>query len=359
MSIRYRSISPGELDPALVASWRTIQAENPALSSPYFCPEFTQLVATVRDDVRVVLIEEDSRPVGFFPYQRRFGGMGRPVGGPLSDFHGLIAAPGTPWDLDGVLGASRLSAWAFDHLADTPAQFERFVTRRSAAARIDLRGGYDGYIKGRREAGTSYIGKTEGLARKLGREVGPLRFSLHEAGSESMDQLIAWKRQQYHRSNVPDVFGVAWTGNLLRRIASVQTPPFSGVCSVLRVGDRIVAIHMGMRSNDTLHYWFPAYDPEYSKFSTGIILLLRVAEAAAVAGVRTIDLGIVDAQYKERLMTGSAEVWEGCATRPSLLACMLGLQRAAETRAANGGAAACLRLPLRAIRRYQKLRNFH
>jgi CelD/BcsL family acetyltransferase involved in cellulose biosynthesis len=72
---------------------------------------------------------------------------------------------------------------------------------------------------------------------------------------------------------------------------------------------------MGIRSRDVLHWWFPTYDPAYTKYSVGIILLLRVARAAADEGIVSIDLGKGDALYKERVMTASTPVGEGSIER--------------------------------------------
>ena len=320
MSAAYRLIGARDLDAALVDAWRAIQAANGAFESPYFAPEFTRAVGGVRDDVRVVVIENGGRPVGFFPHQRSLLGMGKPVGGPLSDFHGVIAGPGSEWDPDALLRAAGLSVWAFDHLAGDVRRFESRVTARAASPQIDLGAGYESYVQGRRKAGSDYIPKTEGLARKLGREFGSLEFTLHDPSPAPLEQLFRWKSEQYRRSGITDGFEAPWTRALLKRICAIQTADFAGVCSALRVDGRIVAVHMGMRSRSVLHYWFPAYDPEFAKFSTGIILLLRMAEAAAGAGLRTIDLGKGEAPYKQRLMTGAFELAEGAVELPSLLA---------------------------------------
>lgn len=358
MSVTYRLIDAHELDATLVDAWRSIQAKDHALSSPYFCPEFTLAVGQVRDDVRVVLIEDAGRPVGFFPHQRSAFGRGKPVGGPLSDYHGVIAEPNSGWDLHALMRAAKLSVWTFDHLVGDVGKFDAHVTARAASPQIDLISGYQQYAQGRRDAGSDYIKKTEGLARKLGREFGELHFTLHETESGALDQLIRWKRDQYRRAKIIDIFGVRWTRELLARIAHARSAGFAGVCSVLRVGDRIAAAHLGMRSREVLHYWFPAYDPEFAKFSTGIILILRMAEALAGTGVRTIDLGKGDSQYKQRLMTGAVELREGAVELPSLLASARQLRRMAEAHAARGGPAAAMRLPLRVIRRIERIRTF-
>lgn len=358
MSVSYRLITPTELDSTLIDAWRSIQSRSDDFKSPYFCPDFTQLVATVRDGVRVIVVENDGRPVGFFPYQRSFLGMGKPVGGPLSDYHGVIVASNSEWGLKDLMRTANLSVWIFDHLVGNQREFVPHVTGRADSPQIDLSLGYDQYAQGRWDTGSDYIRKTEGLARKLGREVGELRFTLHETGSGVMEQLIRWKSEQYRQAGLPDAFGVPWTRELLARIALTQTAEFAGVCSVLRVGNRIVAAHMGMRSRDTFHYWFPGYDPDFAKFSTGIILLLRMTEALADAGVRTIDLGKGDAQYKQRLMTGAIELREGAVELPSLLASARRLHRAADAHAAQGGMAAMLRLPLGVTRRVLRTRKY-
>ena len=358
MSTGYRLISAKELDAGLLQTWRDIQATQESFQSAFFCPEFTLAVAAVRTDVRVVVIECDGRPVGFFPHQRGRWGRGRPVGGPLSDYHGVLIRPGAEWSLPALMRAARLSTWAFDHLVGDPGPFSPYWSADSSSPQIDLTAGYAAYVRRRREAGSDYIPKTEGLARKLGRDIGELRFKFHDSHSEVLPQLMAWKRDQYLRARTTNVFGVPWTGQLLRFIANERTSDFAGVCSVLRVGDRIVAAHMGMRSRTSIHYWFPAYDPDLAKYSAGIILLLRLAEAAADLGVRTLDMGKGDSQYKQRLMTGSAPIAEGVVRLPSLWGALSGLRERAEAVHTRGGIGKALLLPLKLVRRIERSHRF-
>jgi CelD/BcsL family acetyltransferase involved in cellulose biosynthesis len=354
MNISYRLITVNELDSTLIEAWRSIQSRHCSFESPYFCPEFTQMVAGVRDDVRVVVIENAGRPVGFFPHQRAFLGMGRPVGGPLSDYHGVIAEPGSEWSVSGLMGAAKLAVWAFDHLVDETKRFEPHVTAQATSPQIDLSGGFEPYLQGLRDPPQDFARK----ARKMAREVGELTFTLHDADSGPMEHMIAWKTEQYRRNRIVNVFGSRWTGELLRRIMNVQTATFAGVCSVLRAGDRIVAVHVGMRSHRVLHWWFPTYDQEFARFSPGIILLFRLAEVLAGQGLNLIDLGKGEDPYKQRVMTGAVELREGFVEQPSLLASTRQLRRAAEAHAAQGGLAATLRLPLKVIRRIERIRRF-
>src|ERR1700730_19289886 len=88
--------------------WREWQQSNPALMSPYFRPEFTRAVASVRSDVFVAVIEDAE---GFFPFQRDRFGIGRPVGARMSDYHGVITRPGFSYDARQLVDRCGLSAW--------------------------------------------------------------------------------------------------------------------------------------------------------------------------------------------------------------------------------------------------------
>ena len=307
MSVNYRVLAAHELDDGLVAAWRSIQEREPRFANPYFCPEFTRAVAGVRADVRVVLIENDRRAVGFFPHQRAAFGRGSPVGGPLSDYHGVVAAPGAHWRLEELMRAARLATWRFDHLVDPSGQFAPHVSARASSPQMDV---------DKTVVPPDFARK----ARKLGREIGEVSFELHSTDDAILETLISWKRAQYIRTANPDVFAVRWTVELLRTLMGTQSATFAGVCSVLRAGGRPVAVHAGMRSRGMLHWWFPAYDAEFGRYSPGIILLLRLAETLRDAGVGTLDLGKGDASYKSAFMTHAADLREGRVEMPSLLA---------------------------------------
>jgi len=359
VSTAYRLLAPADLDPGLLALWRNTQAANDDLASPYFCPEFTQAVAAVRADARVVVIENQGRAAGFFPFQRSALGVGKPVGGPLSDYHGVIAAPQSDWDVRALMRAAGLSLWNFDHLVGDTQRFAPWIAASTISPQIDLREGYDRYVEARRAAGSDLVPKTEGLARKCARERGEIVFTWHEEKDDALEHLFRWKGEQYRRSGIPDGFAVPWTRALLRRICGTQGQPFAGICSTLRIGGRLAAVHVGMRHGALLHYWFPAYDAEFAKFSVGSILLLRIAAAASAHGVSLVDLGKGTDAYKERLMNRSVNLHEGCVEMPSVAALGRSMRRLAERSAAKSRAAASLlQLPLRALRRIERQRRF-
>ena len=300
-----------------------------------------------------MVIENGGHPVGFFPHQWSFLGIGRPVGGPLSDYHGVVAAPSSEWSVSELMRAAKLSVWAFDHLVNESSKFEPYVTARASSPQIDLTAGFDQYLRNIR-APQDFARK----ARKLAREFGELTFTLHDPDSGSLDRLVGWKSEQYRMSGLENAFGVSWTGELLRRIMNVQTAEFAGVCSVLRAGDKLVAVHAGMRSQRVLHWWFPAYDREFSRFSPGIILLFRMAEALAAAGPRTIDLGKGDDPYKRSVMTGAAELREGIVELPSVASTARRARHNVEAWVRRSPLIGIARIPGRWLTRFERRSRF-
>ncbi len=316
--MKIRVIPGREIPPDLIGIWRVLQQSNPALVSPYFCPEFTQAVAAVREDVEIAVLEDGNRVVGFFPYQRGPQDVAVPVGGIFSDYQGLVCAPGFECDPRELLKSCRIVAWDFDHLLTAQTCFAPFHLHTEPSPQIDVSRGYETYAAGRRAAGSEQIKKCGNLMRRIEREVGPLRFVAHSADVTLLVRVLAWKSQQYLGSSKPDLFALGWTRPLVERIHAMQAEDFAGMLSLLYAGERLVAGHFGMRSWTVWHYWFPSYDEEIAKYSPGLILLLKMAEYAPSAGLRVIDLGKGLSLYKERLMSNAVELAAGSVELPSL-----------------------------------------
>lgn len=308
-----RLVPGGELSPAEVARWRQLQDATVGFASPYFCPEFTQLVASVRADVEVAVMEEDGRVVGFLPFQRGRRGIARPVAAGYCDHQGVIAEPGFDWDARQLLRSADISAWHFDHLLAEQAPFQPFHTARAESPILDVSRGLEHYLAGRRRAGVRELAGVQRKMRKLEREHGPLRFALATDDGDALATLVRWKREQYVRSGVVDVLADPWIRRALSLAQRTQGDRFAGLLSCLYSGDRLIAAHLGIRSSSVWHWWFPAYDPDLARYSPGLVLLLRMIEAAPALGVSVIDLGKGEERYKRSLMTGSIAIATGTA----------------------------------------------
>jgi CelD/BcsL family acetyltransferase involved in cellulose biosynthesis len=97
--------------------------------------------------------------------------------------------------------------------------------------------------------------------------------------------------------------------------------------SLLYAGNRLVALHFGLRSDSLLHSWFPAHDPQMADYSPGLILLLRLAEHASSLGISTIDLGKGMYEHKQRFMNASVTLASGSVELASWLHTRRALRR--------------------------------
>jgi CelD/BcsL family acetyltransferase involved in cellulose biosynthesis len=312
-----------QLTPAHLSTWTDLQNADPTLDSPYFRPEFTQAVAAVRDDVEVAILEEHGSIVGFFPFQRGSGGKGRPAGGPMSGFHGVIARQGLVWDPRELIRACRLAVWSFDDLPVTQTPFLPYHYGVTESGFMDLANGFEAYKKERRGEGSEVIKKTMKKWRKLEREEGPIRFVPHTTDPAVFEALKTWKSAQYERTGAVNIFSFGWTLQLLERILASSDPTFGGMLSALYVGDRLIAAEYGMRSHGVLQRWFPAYDTELGQYSPGMILVLELARSAESLGLKRFDLGkgnpyLGPDQSKTSFMTGSIQVAQGSVSRSAL-----------------------------------------
>jgi CelD/BcsL family acetyltransferase involved in cellulose biosynthesis len=297
--------------------WSNIQRSEPTLWSPYFRPEFAQAVNAVQSDVEVALLEGQGRPIGFFPFQRSRWNDARPVGGHLSDFHGIIAGADVICDPLELLRACRLRTWQFDQLPVAQTSFAPFTLSSADSPYIDLTNGLDGYVA-EKENGRRIMSKIGQKMRKLAREFGPIRYTPHDPDRKILSTLLSWKSDQFLRARVPNIFDHRWVRNLLDTISEYQGENFSSVVSTVYAGDQLAAINFGMRSRGVLHPWFTAYNVELAKYSPGYVHWIETLKAASTLGIRRIDFGKGPEAYKRRFMNGATKVAEGIAdVRPS------------------------------------------
>jgi CelD/BcsL family acetyltransferase involved in cellulose biosynthesis len=307
-----------------LAAWRAMTATNPALDNPFFSPDFTLAVADARDDVYVAAICDRGLPLAYLPFQfagpwQRRAGAAERVGGHLSDFCGVIAGPDLHLAPAELLQLARLNAFAFSHLCAEQAEMlegEKPVD----GLRANLASGWDGYWTERRTAEKTFTADTDRSRRKIAEALGELRFTFSEHDPAAFEHLIAAKRAQYAKTGVADALEAPWTRTLLGALARSKAIHCTGVVSTLYAGDTWVASHFGISSPRTLHYWFPVYNPELSRFSPGRLLLRAILEAAAARRIATVDFGAGDAVYKRKLATARYQVFRGDWYRPGLTA---------------------------------------
>lgn len=286
-----------------VQRWSAIQASVVELESPFYRPEFTQACAQIRGNVFVGLLQEPSgKVVGFFPFQLLRPGFGKPLD--ICDYQGVIASPSLAYSFPDLMRACGLKSWEFDHLNVNQTAFQPYQCQAAESPLLDLSLGYEAYTESLSPEGKRHLAKARTSARKAQRELGPLRFVYHTTDDQVMQTMHQWRAQKY--GPLPE--SAHQTLEILR---SMSAADFSGVLSALYAGEKLLAVHFGIRSRSVLHWWFPAYNPELASYAPGILLLLAMAERGAELGIAKIDLGKGIQDYKRRFQNGANTVVSG------------------------------------------------
>ena len=82
---------PSELTDAERSAWTDMIDGAGDFDSPYFRMEFAECCEEARPDTRVLIGRNEGRILGFLPLHLGKIGYARPLGGPLSDVHGVIS----------------------------------------------------------------------------------------------------------------------------------------------------------------------------------------------------------------------------------------------------------------------------
>ena len=340
-----------ELSSAHIGRWLELRASNPALDSPYFHPAFSAAVAATRPGVRVTVGETaDGSVVSFLPVQfdKR---TCHPAGWPAADFQGPICAPDVDFDIEAALRAAGALQYEFDHMRGESSRLERWIVARQQSPYLDVSGGLDGYLSRASRSGKDKVSEARRLHNKLEREYGTVRFVAHSDDAALLDSLIAMKRRQYAETGARDYFAANHRLELVRRLLSLREVEFGGMLSAVYAGPDLLAAHFGLRAGRVLHWWFPAYDPAFARFSPGWVLLRAVIQAAPEMGVERIDLGRGLDDYKRRAMTGYELVSQGTVIRNPLRRRTASARRRFAQAAKSSPVAPALRSVVRCARR--------
>ena len=324
--MRVSLVTWDELDSSLLAYWRGWALSNPEYRSPFYSPVFTGLMARCREDVRIAILEQDNRVIGFWPQHRIGEKKAVSIGDTMCDYQGPITGGTLEGDLDCLLSACQIKSFAFNHLpvsSSASSAFSLFhphiyIHHRSHIA--DLNGGWQAYEERLRNQGRypkMTLANLKRTRRKLEQHLGPVRFD-HRAGPEVLNALVNWKSRQYLRTGGKDEFSQLWRRETVEGVLRLAEPDCKGYLSALYAGDHLLAAHLGLGGDGVLHYWFPAYNPAYSHYFAGLLLLLDIFQSAPLLGIRCLDFGRGEDSYKLRFMTHSRPLGEGIITRPAL-----------------------------------------
>lgn len=295
------------------------------LSSAFFSWQFAAAVGEVNPLARVCVLSAGNQPAAFFPFQWVPGPLGRlgvaeRIGGEVSDYFGLIARPGFRIEPAALLRHAGIASLKFSHLDETQLAFGLTGEGPRVGLRIEFPEGSEAFFKDLRTRKKSLVRETERRLRRLEQDVGPIRFIADAPDRpDLLEQLIQAKTDQYERTGKGrPPLAQPWGQKLVRLLFQRRDPECTGMLSALMAGDDWVALHFGLRCRDTLHYWFPVYNPRHAAAGPGRLLLYKTIEAADSIGLRAIDRGEGDSAVKRDYATSEHTYYMGVWSRPSL-----------------------------------------
>jgi CelD/BcsL family acetyltransferase involved in cellulose biosynthesis len=291
-------------------AWKTLRAQNPDLWSPYFDIRLFDILAQHREDAKLAVVREGGHIKALLPFQGKKGGLARPLGAPLSDQHGVIQAQTGGTSLEEIVAQLSMSGFVFSGMRH---HVEGALKLASGLCHVaDMTDGLDAYIAWRKANWNEQVKKNERRKRQGARDWGPMRLETAcPTTSNAFEILMAWKQAKYRETNRHNVLAVPWIQHVLRALYESDDPSFRGEITALYFGEHLAALEFGLRADNAMHSWFPAYDQAYSKVSPGILLMDGMIENCGARGVTKVDLGIGHDQYKRHASNAPVTVWAG------------------------------------------------
>ena len=354
-------VRPERLADADAQRWSELRRAS-GQTSPFLSPDWVLECARAGGPdtrrARIAILREQGRPVGFLPARlSRFAAQ--PVGAPMCDYQAATVEIGRdfdPRDAVKALGVHRLD---FDTQLVNQAGISPFIRGRTVSHVVCLRAGYDAYAASRRAAGSDVLQDCAKKRRKIGRELGELRFTAASTDRSAFEQLIAWKREKYAETRQTDLFDTAWPFRLLQNLWSAPQGEIRGLLFTLHAGERLLATHYALSDGQALHAWFIAHDEGAARYSPGMVLIGDILRWADRQGYQEFDLGAGGYRFKHSLANLQREVAFGYVGRPSpataFRAAAYGVREAAE-RLPLGRAS---QWPGKAMRRIDIWRGLH
>ncbi len=292
------------------AAWAQIRADNTALKSPYLHPEYTKLLAELRPDVSVICrYDEDGTPVAFLPIQgQRFA---RPVGAPMSDYHGIITRDDT-LTYDDLLADAGVGAFHYSCAIDPSRLRAPEILTKSVTSAIDIDITPDAWRAERDGSYRRHLKSNRRRTRKAEDAVGTPRVELFSRDIDVYRTLIEWKRKKFSETGKYDVLSAEWTQALIQNLwERGQTSDLRCDMHALYFGDSLAAIDLGLSDGKIFHSWMVAYNDELSEYGPGIQLLEGLINATEETGYKRIDMGEGLDGYKRHYASASCDVVSG------------------------------------------------
>lgn len=310
--MRLETIHPKELGADALCQWRAHQQADASLQSPYLTPDWAQVVGAVRDDARVVVINDGA---GFFAAQRlsRFGAIG--AGAPISDYQAIVGASDVKVSAGALCRALKVGRIDLTHVPAGATPISAAGAEGSWIA--ETSGGRDLYEAALKQRRSEFVRQTDKKARKFARDCGFIEFRAQSDSRADFEHMLAWKNAQLKRTGQPDIWATPWVSQVVNATFERKDVAFAGQLFTLSIDQRVVAAAYCLRAGRVLHFWILAHDAEFDSHSPGVQLARWIVGWAGENGIAEVDFGPGDYQFKRQLSTTQRMLSHGVIAGPS------------------------------------------
>jgi len=227
----------------------------------------------------------------------------------MDDLHGLICAPNTQIDLTESNVRRHLGGYGFSAVPYEQTRHGLCGQGGDGNQVIDLSDGFEAWHSARSSINSSFRREFRKAEKLLNRSDVAVRHNVSDP--KILTRLMELKSDAYQKSGYFDLFSLDWPNNLLRELFSSKQSESRAIISTLELEGKTIAISLCLRAPLVLHYWFPAYEPEFRKLKPGLALLFAQVRWASEQGMREFHLGLGDMQYKRQFASWMMPVRHG------------------------------------------------
>lgn len=281
---------------------------NPDLDSPYFSVDFLKAIAPHTPGSMLARFHDGDEIVGFFAYQKR-GQSLQPAGAPLADYHAAVMKSGYAPDWSRLLAAAGAKRLEFNGLIGLDGLDRAPIIKHRQIA--DVKDGFEAWFATQKALAPKYFKNLGRCTRNVAKDLPDLAFEWTEVSPTLLDWVLDLKVDQYKRSGMHNVFSCGWTRDLLLALAAQKTGQSCLRAGVYRRGEELVAAEICLIDGEDLHFWFPAYNPAYSRYSPGLLLTFDIIRHNANLGLKVFDFGSGGEAYKSPMTIDGPLCYEG------------------------------------------------
>ncbi|MFC1510456.1 GNAT family N-acetyltransferase [Candidatus Omnitrophota bacterium] len=295
--------------------WLNIQASNPNILGPCFHPDLYLSVSEFIPNIYVALLYEGNSLVGFLPYLKdEEQSTARII--EFCDYQAIIGSTSHKWDMNDIFKKVGLKTWQFRALTNFEnIKLDKKSSEKMESVLVDLTDGFEKYLEDQKQKHKK-SGFKEILykQRLIERKIGPIRYVSDCKDKEVLNSMLRWKIDRHNR----DADWIKLATGMLDRIFYLKNSTLSGVLSALYAGDALIGATFCIRSQGIMQGWINSFNPEFSKYSPGLLLVYYQIAELQTLNCNILDFGPGKGQYKWDFANSSRQFIRGSFATNSL-----------------------------------------